>query len=110
MSDIVSVALQYEIGRARTARLRNPFFEVLAALNEAGSIAQAARDLGWSYRHLWGYLREQEGLMGRPLVLWDRGRSARLSPLPKSCSGPKHGFKRGWHPKSIISQQKSAAN
>lgn len=81
MSDIVSVALQYEIGRARTARLRNPFFEVLAALNEAGSIAQAARDLGWSYRHLWGYLREQEGLMGRPLVLWDRGRSARLSPF-----------------------------
>lgn len=81
MSDIVSVALQYELGGSRATRLRNPFFEVLSCLNDAGSIAQAARQLGWSYRHLWGYLREQETTLGRPLVIWDRGRSARLSPF-----------------------------
>lgn len=48
MSDIVSVALSYEIAAAGGPPLRNPFFEVIAAVRQEGSIAAAARRLGWS--------------------------------------------------------------
>jgi putative molybdopterin biosynthesis protein len=79
MSDIVSVALAYEIAAAGAAQLTNPFFEVLGAVRQEGSIAAAARRLGWSYRHLWGWLKAQEVRLGRPLIVWDKGRAARLS-------------------------------
>lgn len=79
MSDIVSIALHYELAAAGGSQLRNPFFEVLGAVRAEGSIAGAARRLGWSYRHLWGWLKDQEARLGRPLILWDRGRAARLT-------------------------------
>lgn len=28
------------------------------------SLAKAARDVGWSYRHAWGYLRRAERVLG----------------------------------------------
>jgi putative molybdopterin biosynthesis protein len=79
MADIVSVALDYDFAPAGQAHLRNPFFEVLGAVRQEGSIAAAARRLGWSYRHLWGYLKDQERHHGRALILWDKGRAARLT-------------------------------
>jgi putative molybdopterin biosynthesis protein len=79
MSDIVSVALSYELAASGGPQLRNPFFEVIGAVRQEGSIAAAARRLGWSYRHLWGYLKAQEARFGRPLIHWDKGRAARLS-------------------------------
>jgi putative molybdopterin biosynthesis protein len=79
MSDIVSITLGYELAAAGEPQLRNPFFEVLGAVRQEGSIAGAARRLNWSYRHLWGYLKEQEARHGRSLILWDKGRAARLS-------------------------------
>ncbi len=71
--------MQYALSSATGAHLRNPFFDVLGALRHEGSIAAAARKLGWSYRHLWGYLKEQEIRLGRALVHWDKGRAARLT-------------------------------
>jgi putative molybdopterin biosynthesis protein len=79
MSDIVSITLGYELAAAGEPQLRNPFFEVLGAVRQEGSIAAAARRLGWSYRHLWGYLKAKETQHGRSLILWDKGRAARLS-------------------------------
>jgi putative molybdopterin biosynthesis protein len=79
MSDIVSVTLSYDTSPGGQPQLRNAFFEVLGAVREEGSIAAAARRLGWSYRHLWGYLKDQETRQGRVLIVWDKGRAARLS-------------------------------
>lgn len=79
MPDIVSITLGYELSAAGAPQLRNPFFEVLGAVRAEGSIAGAARRLGWSYRHLWGWLKNQETRLGRPLIHWDRGRAARLT-------------------------------
>jgi putative molybdopterin biosynthesis protein len=79
--DIVSIGLHYELGSPQRAVLGNPFFEVLRAVREEGSIGRAATRLAWSYRHLWGYLKQQEARHGRPLILWDKGRAARLSPF-----------------------------
>ncbi len=84
MSDIVSVALGYAFAAAGEPQLRNPLFEVLGAVRQEGSIAAAARSLGWSYRHLWGWLKAQESRLGRPLIRWDKGRAARLSEFAES--------------------------
>lgn len=42
--------------------------EILQAVDRAGSIKQAAADLGKSYRHVWGRVKKAEHALGRPLV------------------------------------------
>jgi putative molybdopterin biosynthesis protein len=63
------------------ALLRNPMMDVLHAVHEHGSISAAARQLGLSYRHVWGQLKEWEQMLGRELLVWERGQSALLSPF-----------------------------
>jgi molybdate transport repressor ModE-like protein len=81
------IALSYAITAeqpersAHPALLRNPMMDVLHAVREQGSISAAARTLNLSYRHVWGQLKEWEAELGQELVLWERGRSALLSPL-----------------------------
>src|ERR1700675_813030 len=54
---------------------------VLVAIQQAGSLAAAARKVGYSYRHIWNLLGEWNSRMGQPLVKLERGRGARLTPL-----------------------------
>jgi molybdate transport system regulatory protein len=42
--------------------------EVLQAVGRSGSIKQAARDVGKSYRHVWHRIKEAERAGGSPLV------------------------------------------
>ena len=42
--------------------------EVLQAIDRSGSIKQAACDVGLSYRHVWGRIKEAERAGGCPLV------------------------------------------
>jgi molybdate transport system regulatory protein len=42
--------------------------EILQAVDRAGSIKEAAADLGKSYRHVWGRVKEAEEALGSPLV------------------------------------------
>lgn len=37
---------------------------LLRAIAERGTLARAAQDIGWSYRHAWGYLRHAEAALG----------------------------------------------
>mgnify|MGYP001056826757 FL=1 len=78
-SGIIAIELQYALSASGGGHLRNPFFDVLGAIRHEGSIAAAARKLDWSYRHLWGYLKDQEKRLDRALVHWDKGRAARLT-------------------------------
>ncbi|MHC5542913.1 winged helix-turn-helix domain-containing protein, partial [Singulisphaera rosea] len=41
---------------------------ILQAVERSGSIKQAAVDLGQSYRHIWGRVKEAEKGLGTPLV------------------------------------------
>ena len=61
--------------------LSNPMMDVLHAVRERGSISAAARQLGLSYRHVWGQLKEWETQLGRELLIWERGQAAQLSPF-----------------------------
>lgn len=42
--------------------------ELLRAISTHGTLAKAASDVGWSYRHAWGYLRRAEEALGARLT------------------------------------------
>ncbi|MDD5559330.1 winged helix-turn-helix domain-containing protein [Candidatus Methylomirabilis sp.] len=46
---------------------------LLEAIDELGSIQQAAKQLGWGYRHTWGYLKNMERNAGVPILLVRHG-------------------------------------
>ncbi len=52
-----------------------------AAVQEHGSLSAAARQLGLSYRHAWGLIREANQAFGSPLMLMERGRGGQLTRL-----------------------------
>jgi molybdate transport repressor ModE-like protein len=55
--------------------------ELLTQVDERGSLQEAARAMGVSYRHMWGLLREAEEALGAGLLDMSRGRHARLTAL-----------------------------
>lgn len=57
--------------------------ELLLMIAEMGSLRQAAKHLGMSYRSAWGKLRRTEYLLGWKLVE-KRGNSMRLVLTPKA--------------------------
>jgi putative molybdopterin biosynthesis protein len=63
------------------AQIENPLFDLLSALQQHGSIRQAAQAMGASYRHVWGALKHWEDMLGESLVVWMRGRHAQLTPF-----------------------------
>lgn len=81
------IELSYSITSERPPRsatpalLRNPMMDVLHAVRERGSISAAARQLGLSYRHVWGQLKGWEAEFGQALIVWERGQAAQLSPF-----------------------------
>ncbi|HEX6364061.1 MAG TPA: substrate-binding domain-containing protein [Albitalea sp.] len=54
---------------------------LLSAVHDTGSLAQAARSLGLSYRHAWGRLKAAEALFEGPLIDAGRGRGSTLTDL-----------------------------
>jgi len=54
---------------------------LLKAIQDSGSIADAARMTAMSYRRAWGMLRRFETAFGLPLVIKTRGQGTRLSAL-----------------------------
>src|SRR5262249_58746970 len=49
---------------------------LLGGIFQHGSLAQAVREIGWSYRHAWGYLRRVERALHTPIVRNRPGRGA----------------------------------
>jgi molybdate transport system regulatory protein len=52
-------------------------FELLNAIAATGSLTGAARVVGWSYRHAWGYVRRSERVLGSSLTTRRPGKGAR---------------------------------
>lgn len=73
---------QWQIGPEDGERLdASTLLQLLAAVQGSGSISQAGRELGLSYRHAWGLLRAAEALFGEPLLTRGRGRGSALTEL-----------------------------
>ena len=49
---------------------------LLLGILEHGSLLRAAREIRWSYRHAWGYLRRAEAALGAPLTEARPGKGA----------------------------------
>jgi molybdate transport repressor ModE-like protein len=78
----VSIQPEWRVAHAAGAPLPLPLLlQLLGAIQAGGSIAQAARSVGISYRNAWGLLRDFEQEFGAPLVIKSRGQGTRLSPL-----------------------------
>jgi putative molybdopterin biosynthesis protein len=75
----ISVGYTFSTEPTAGTQLDNPLFDTLAAIHRSGSVTQAAQDLDLSYRHVWGLIRKWETQLGASLVVWHRGKRARLS-------------------------------
>ncbi len=77
------VDLTYTLVAPGAARreLHHPLLELLEAIERHGSISAAARELRFSYRHVWGELKRWEIELGHALLVWAKGQPARLSPF-----------------------------
>jgi molybdate transport repressor ModE-like protein len=72
----------WQIGPDAGERLdASTLLQLLAAVHGSGSISQAGRELGLSYRHAWGLLRDAEALFGQPLLTRGRGQGSALTEL-----------------------------
>jgi molybdate transport repressor ModE-like protein len=68
-------------GNAAHQHLMHPLYEVLESVYEAGSIGKAAKQLGRSYRHVWGELKHWESELSADLIVWGKnGKGATLTP------------------------------
>ncbi|MFO1336530.1 MAG: LysR family transcriptional regulator, partial [Piscinibacter sp.] len=56
---------------------------LLAGVQDGGSLADAARSAGQSYRHAWGLVKRAEALFGAPLIESGRGRGSALTDLAR---------------------------
>lgn len=54
-------------------------FMLLEGVRTSGSLSQAARTLGMSYRHAWGMMRAKEQKLAAELIVKQRGRGATLT-------------------------------
>jgi molybdate transport repressor ModE-like protein len=54
---------------------------LLEGLEATGKLTNAAERAGMSYRHAWNLIEKWAGILGAPLVVMERGRGTRLSPL-----------------------------
>jgi molybdate transport repressor ModE-like protein len=54
---------------------------LLSSIQKTGSIAQAAQEVGLSYRYAWGLLRDGEQVFKDALMTKTRGQGTRLTPL-----------------------------
>jgi len=74
--------IEFEPGwKLRSAPVAPLLVPLLVAIQRFGSLAAAAREVGYSYRHVWNLLGDWNRRMGHPLVELERGRGARLTPL-----------------------------
>ncbi len=57
----------------------HPLMTLLQSIEKQGSISASARELGLSYRHVWGALKRWEQELGNELIVWEKGQAARLT-------------------------------
>lgn len=80
---MLHIKLSYTFDDAAVSgqQLGNPLFDILGAIHACGSVGAAAEQLGLSYRHIWGELKRFETALRADLIVWERGKRARLSPF-----------------------------
>ena len=75
------IAIEYKYSDKPTgSQLGHPLVQLLESLQSQGSIGEAAKHLGRSYRYVWGELKFWEQQLNANLVVWGQsGRAAELT-------------------------------
>jgi putative molybdopterin biosynthesis protein len=75
------IAIEYKFSDKPTgSQLGHSLVELLEGLQSQGSIGDAAKYLGRSYRHVWGELKFWEQQLDANLVVWGKsGKAAELT-------------------------------
>ncbi len=83
LTNMQHIHLAYNLSeaKAQTGNLSNLMLTTLRAVSESGSILAASKALGLSYRHVWGEFKRWEKALGQPLLVWERGQAAQLTPF-----------------------------
>ncbi|MDR1310785.1 MAG: helix-turn-helix transcriptional regulator [Burkholderiaceae bacterium] len=78
----VSIETHWRIGtRGGPVMDTTSLLHLLTLIHTSGSILQAAKVVGMSYRHAWNRLHEAETVFGAPLIQKKRGKGATLTRL-----------------------------
>jgi putative molybdopterin biosynthesis protein len=83
LTNMQHVHLAYNLSQAKapTGNLNNPLIATLKTVQQQGSILATSKALGLSYRHVWGEFKRWEKALGQPLLVWERGQAAQLTPF-----------------------------
>jgi len=79
----VHLDIAWQLGRGQSQPASPKLFRLLRAIDEYGSLTNAALSLDISYRNAWNLVNQWSDQMGQALVIKERGRGASLSPLGK---------------------------
>jgi molybdate transport repressor ModE-like protein len=75
-----NIKIQYSWTKEPTNALeKTHLVTILKSIRECGSINAAAKDIGFSYRHVWGEVKNWELELGKELVTWGKGQPATLT-------------------------------
>jgi molybdate transport repressor ModE-like protein len=77
----MSIKPQWQLERGDSRQLMPHLVNLLVKVHETHTLAEAAAQLGLSYRYAWGLLQEGQRAFGVPLVRMVRGRGAALTAL-----------------------------
>jgi molybdate transport repressor ModE-like protein len=76
----VSIKPLWTISDAQGQNLSPKLLELLAQVQEHGSLAGSCKAAGGSYRHAWNLIRQGEAQFGVPLLVMERGKGSVLTP------------------------------
>ena len=79
-------------------RFEPQFFRLLRAIHETGKLTHAAKAVSLSYRHAWDLLARWAETLGADLVVLERGRGARLTPLGEKLLWAEQRTEAGLYP------------
>ena len=75
----ISLRPEWSLGSSKHENV-GQILPILHGIRRSGSIADAARAAGRSYRHAWGLIGKWKEILGQPLVVAVQGRGTRLAP------------------------------
>ena len=79
---MLQLSIEYKFSKEPIRnRLEHPLIEILESVHESRSIGRAAKQLGRSYRNVWGELKHWESVLNAHLIVWGRNsKGAELTP------------------------------
>jgi len=93
-----NIVPSWQLQRSSEDCLHPQTLPLLLAITKTGRLTVAAKDVGLSYRHAWNILNNAEALVGRPLVLKEKGRGAELSAVGQALLSFNQRLEARLHP------------